>query len=449
MKVLDDLNGFEFEELMVDVFRHQGYRNVQKSRKTGDEGRDIVMEEPDGDGVVVVECKHTATVSRPVVQKLHSAVSTYPHHGPKRGVVVTTGQFTGPAVEYAEKVNRNDPAGGIELLDGDDLRDIGDDIGLDLYSGNIEILCDETLVPPGVDEAAAEVRDAFLDVENFDRGRDLSVRTAVTFLPMLHVRTSVDAVFETTVGVVNRIRGRSDLVLLARRDDTTLVEDEVGRLVGGSRRTVPLRDGDAASDHDEVSVRRFGKTETEYKEDIYEFQQRRLTETVTYTGDNSVTYEKTCTPNRSDIDVHGITPVYLPRVEAATLVGEYRYEYEFAASGSSSVVVKDGIRECVHCGTDDASTYTFCANCGSVNCPRHIRTERLEGTPVCTGCAVTEQFFFSTKYFYDRDNLEAFREEYESMPFYRKPLENRRLVAVSTLVLLVAVYLVVNSLSLL
>jgi restriction endonuclease Mrr len=96
---------------------------------------------------VVVECKHTGTVGRPVVQKLHSAVATFEFDGPKRGMVATTGRFTGPAVEYAERLRRNDDPYPIELIDGEDLREIADDIGLDLYNGRIEILCDETLRP--------------------------------------------------------------------------------------------------------------------------------------------------------------------------------------------------------------------------------------------------------------------------------------------------------------
>jgi restriction endonuclease Mrr len=51
---------------------------------------------------IVVECKHTGTVGRPVVQKLHSAIATFEFDGPKRGMVVTTGRFTNPAQEYAQ-----------------------------------------------------------------------------------------------------------------------------------------------------------------------------------------------------------------------------------------------------------------------------------------------------------------------------------------------------------
>jgi len=95
----------------------------------------------------------------------------------------------------------------------------------------------------------------------------------------------------------------------------------------------------------------------------------------------------------------------------------------------------------VHCDTAGAdATYTFCANCGSINCDSHIKTERLEGTPVCTGCAVTERFALKTKYFYDETNRDAFRDQYDTMPFYKKAMENTPL-AVGAVVLVVFVLL--------
>jgi len=149
MAVLDDLSGFEFEDVIEDVFRNLGYENVRQAERTADEGRDVLMEEV-VDGArraIIVECKHTGTVGRPVVQKLHSAVATFDFDGPKRGIVVTTGRFTGPAHEYAQRLRQNDDPYPIELIDGEGLREIADEIGLDLYNGRIEILCDETLRP--------------------------------------------------------------------------------------------------------------------------------------------------------------------------------------------------------------------------------------------------------------------------------------------------------------
>jgi len=57
----------------------------------------------------------------------------------------------------------------------------------------------------------------------------------------------------------------------------------------------------------------------------------------------------------------------------------------------------------------------------------------------CTGCAVTERFALKTKYFYDEQNLKAFREEYAAMPLHEKAMENRLLAGGSVVVALLAV----------
>jgi restriction endonuclease Mrr len=161
---------------------------------------------------------------------------------------------------------------------------------------------------------------------------------------------------------------------------------------------------------------------------------------VTYTGDNNVTYNKTCEPNRSDISVHSIEAVYLPEVRQTTALGEYTYPYEYYAAGPSRVTTEDGFHRCVHCETAGGDeTYTYCENCGAIACGDHTKTERLVGEPVCTGCAVTETFALKTKYFYDERNLEAFRKEYATMRFDQKAMENPIVAGVGILVLLLVV----------
>ncbi len=75
---------------------------------------------------VVVECKRTATVGRPVVHKIHSTIATIDFDGHKLGMVVRTGRFIGPAEEYANGLQQNDDSHPIELIDGTDLREIAD-----------------------------------------------------------------------------------------------------------------------------------------------------------------------------------------------------------------------------------------------------------------------------------------------------------------------------------
>jgi len=115
-------------------------------------------------------------------------------------------------------------------------------------------------------------------------------------------------------------------------------------------------------------------------------------------------------------------------VETVTPVKEYVYPFGYYASGSDTLVEENGIDRCVHSDSTGSSTYYFCRNCGSINSRRYIRTERLEKDRVCTGCAVTERFFLRKRYFYTKQNLEEFRREYEELPIYRKPLENKPLV---------------------
>ncbi|MEM4782039.1 MAG: restriction endonuclease [Halalkalicoccus sp.] len=452
MAVLDDLSGFEFEDVMEDVFRNLGYENVRQAERIADEGRDIIMEEV-VDGTrrgIVVECKHTGTVGRPVVQKLHSAIATFDFDGPKRGMVATTGRFTNPAQEYAERLQQNDDPHPIELLDGEDLREIADEIGLDLYNGRIEILCDETLRPYDLaTDVDGPVREAFRDIENIEAA-DLPVpHSEVTFRPVVAVTADTNAVFETSVGVIHRINDRTRFVVHAERGQPKVADDDAATLVTENlHATVELDPGQFEEVFDGIEERRFGQTQTEYKEWAVDRLREYHTTTVTYTGDNNVTYNKTCEPNRSDISVQSIEPVYLPEVRHTTDILEYTYSYEYYAAGPSRVTAEDGIHRCVHCGMSDVDeTYTYCPNGGAIACDSHTKTERLEGEPVCTGCAVTERFALKTKYFYDEDNLEAFREEYAAMPLHEKAMENKLLAGgsvVTTLLVTIGLLMLVG-----
>lgn len=442
--MLDELSGFEFESLMVDVFRELGYENVRLAERSADMGRDVLMEEVvDGTHrLVIVECKHTSTVGRPVVQKLHSGISTYDYDGPKRGLIATTGRYTGPAKEYAGRLQENDDKYSIKLIDGRDLRDIADEVGLDLKNGRIEILCDETLRPyEHPDSVYENVTQQFRDIENIDESGITPLETGVVFRPVVDITTETNAVFETSVGVIHRINERNRLVIHADRGETTLCDTHVSELVTNNfDTTVELDEASYSDAFDSVETKQYGMTQTEYKEWSITQLKEYHTTTVTYTGDNNVTYNKTCTPNDSDITVQDIKPVYLPEIETTTELQEYSYPYEYYAAGPSRVTNKDGIHRCVHCETSGKNKdYTYCDNCGSINCSSHIKTERLEQTPVCTGCAVTDRFFFKTKYFYNEDNLEKFREQYSEMPFYRKALENKILTASGIITILITI----------
>jgi len=119
-----------------------------------------------------------------------------------------------PCSGYADRLQQNDDPYPIELLDGEDLREIADEIGLDLYyNGRIEILCDETLRPydPAAD-VDAPVEEAFHDIVNIEAAELPEPHSAVTFRPVVAVTADTNAVFETSVGVIHRINDRTRFV---------------------------------------------------------------------------------------------------------------------------------------------------------------------------------------------------------------------------------------------
>jgi restriction endonuclease Mrr len=441
-KVLDNLSGFEFEELMVDVFRHLDYKNVRQSSKTGDVGRDIIMEEPLDNGesrTVIVECKNTASVGRPVVQKLHSAVSTFSSNPDDKGMVVTTGRFTDPAQAYAAQVTANEQEAAIELLDGRRLRELGEEIGLDLYSGKIEVLCDEALrFSTSTDEVAGKVCREFKRVDNFDSTFFSDPAVNVALLPRLHVDVWIDATFETSVGQVNSIQEDDTFLVQAEKGKTDLAGMEEKQLIASNlNRTIEIDEDVWQEEFDTVERLHFGRAETDYKDWLVERLQERYTETVSYMGDNNVRYTKECEPSKADICIRDIRPVYLPLIETETSIEDYTYDFDYFQAYKEGFIRFDGIHRCVHCSKAQG-TFTFCQNCGSINCNDHIKTERLTSEPVCVGCAVTDTFFWRTKYFYTQDNLERFRTYYEELPAYKKALENRPLIYSALATLLIA-----------
>jgi len=181
----------------------------------------------------------------------------------------------------------------------------------------------------------------------------------VTFRPVVAVTADTKAVFETSVGVIHRINDRTRFVAHAERGQPQVVDEDVATLVTENlHATVELDPEQSAEVFDDVEENRFGQTQTDYKEWAVERLQQHHTSTVTYTGDNNVTYNKTCEPNRSDISVQSIEPVYLPEVRHTTDIHEYTYPYEYYAAGPSRVTAEDGINRCVHCETSGSKRRT-------------------------------------------------------------------------------------------
>lgn len=91
------LSAGEFEEMIVEYYRAAGHE-ARRTGNTGDHGVDVIVQAKNGEKWVV-QCKRwRGSVGEPVIRDLHGVIQ---HEKADRGAVITTGQFTEQAREWA------------------------------------------------------------------------------------------------------------------------------------------------------------------------------------------------------------------------------------------------------------------------------------------------------------------------------------------------------------
>ncbi|MDX3517747.1 restriction endonuclease [Streptomyces scabiei] len=105
----------EFEEAIAALCEHDGCTAVEVVGGAGDLGADVLAAAPDGSRIVI-QCKQYGASHRVGSQDLQRFGGTcFTVHEAEVAVLVTTSDFTAPALEYAEQC-------GIVCVDGEALR---------------------------------------------------------------------------------------------------------------------------------------------------------------------------------------------------------------------------------------------------------------------------------------------------------------------------------------
>ena len=109
---VEAMNRDEFGQLVREGFRLQGFDIREEGRGTAAAGMDLVLSR--GKDTFLVQCEHwrASKVGVEVVRDMHGAMAT---HGAAGGFVVTSGQFTEAARDFAE-------GRSVRLVDGGRLR---------------------------------------------------------------------------------------------------------------------------------------------------------------------------------------------------------------------------------------------------------------------------------------------------------------------------------------
>ena len=107
-KLVSSLSWADFELLVGEAYRKQGYIVTETGGGGPDGGVDLIL--TNATGKTFVQCKRwkSNSVGLPVVRELLGSMTAL---GSGRGIVVTAGRFTKDANEFANKHN-------IELVDG-------------------------------------------------------------------------------------------------------------------------------------------------------------------------------------------------------------------------------------------------------------------------------------------------------------------------------------------
>ncbi|MBL7648713.1 MAG: restriction endonuclease [Candidatus Hydrogenedentes bacterium] len=108
---LRELTWLEFERLLAEAFRREGYRVEPGGGSAPDGGVDLRLFREGR--LILVQCKHWKVwkVGVKIVRELRGVMSS---EGADGGIVVTSGKFSGDAVDFAR-------ASGIRLVDGEEL----------------------------------------------------------------------------------------------------------------------------------------------------------------------------------------------------------------------------------------------------------------------------------------------------------------------------------------
>ena len=358
--LLDLMTGFEFEEFFAHLLEKLHYGQVERVLFTQDEGRDILVRS--AQGLVVVECKHhpNSSIGRPVVQKLHSAVST---SGAVKGILVTTGHFTSEALDYVRKLEARGTV--IDMIDRPILMDMAARAGIKLVSHGQTLNVWTYAIPsPEITvRATAEYVASVAEAHPRPPASMISHnRRTLGLSPAYAVTYDIHAVFETTVGLVHEERAVAALIAF---DGTTgqLLDPGVLQFLGPEPQTPFSR----APEEFQGSLPVFRVDGTTMKHLAVDAIIRRHTRIVPYRGRNNQSYSKECVPGERSIFVRDIRQMYLPflRLDFRILQTPYALNAVQAPSGRLWPRSAD-LRWCRVCSKSVQGRALLCDACGRI-----------------------------------------------------------------------------------
>ncbi len=381
--MLDNMDGFEFEDVCKRILERLGYGHVEKHQRASDEGRDLIVHGRNQEKIVV-ECKHhpRSTVGRPVVQKLHSAALTA---GARKAMLITTGTFSEGALRYAHSISDVN----INMIDWTKLLDFADRAGIRLatsekispvtayHVSDLSILTKKVLLSliPLCMSSPYKITD-ILKIQP----KKLELN------PIYVIRFNVHQDFRTTIGRIHSIHV-DDQILVIDATDGSEVPYERARFIMNN---IPVDTSQIPKFAFHVDRHEFSVGLTTIKDHTKRLIARVYTENIAYYGENNVRYVRTCIPGPNSMLITDIKQTYYPKWESYLSILQKNYDGTFLENQDSILMLNTTIDRCVTCG-EKVQRMLVCNDCGNMAHPpkrfgAHSHVCRSCGKTICKHC---------------------------------------------------------------
>lgn len=414
--MLDGLDGYQFEELVAKIMKKKGYRNISVQQYSGDMGKDIIMEDANGD-TIIVECKHQQFVGRPIIQKLQGAMNheeTQHSNKTVKGIIVTSGSFSQEAVDYNKEINQN-----VELVDGKKLKTLCKELDVIILNGKVQIITNKSFKDISDKEIKTLILKDFSKVY-WSKQHKLSIKVELKLLPSTFIKYNVNFSTHTSVGCIDNY-SKSDEIIIDSVTGKDLDKETADFFFSKI-------DSEEIKEKDENKKIPFEFTENDIEEHALNSIIDQHTHNVNYSGKNNVAYSKTCIPKKRDIDIKQFLPIYLPFWKNDIKIMEMNYKQEVYVKGNDELYLIDELKTCKICKNeeDDYKDMTICPECGRIVCVRHRKIDYLDKeTPICEIHAKPLKLWLQRKYFAKEENLKKYKEIWESKNFFQKLYEDK------------------------
>lgn len=352
---IDNLDGYQFQDLVAKILTKKGYTKVEVSPKSGDFGKDIIMRDSNEE-IIIVECKHQSFVGRPIVQKLQGAMSHEKSKNPDKsvqGMIVTSGKFSDEATTYAKEIQEK-----IDLIDGKELKHICKQLNLLILNGKIQIITNKSFLFFTEHELEINILKNYSKIHGSNK-ENVKLVTKIEFHPACCIHYSVDCDTYTSVGLVDSYHVKKETLFDGFNgglfdEKTTAFFSERSEIVEIPENKLKLKK------HYEFTVNDIENNLIEYTINVHAHR-------TYYTGQNNVTYDKICTPKRKDITITKFEPRYLPIISDEIQIKKYNYRQKFYNNNQKNLYILDELTKCKLCENSFYFNNNFNDNNFSVN----------------------------------------------------------------------------------